>query len=196
MILTEFSMWHIINGNLTGNLVIQSLGNSTVFLWDTTDGTAGNVFVIDTDSSIIWANLTAIGRNTTGGNASNDWGEIDSALQTSNYSDSVNRTFLAGEVPLNLTTFIIYTYTIENVSVANSTNNSVFTTGVMWDRTDDAAGAGHGEYNGTEDIVFATAIKRNQLGKYGNYDFEMRVPSALKSYKQPQSSVTFFVELR
>ncbi|MBS3131731.1 hypothetical protein J4212_04830 [Candidatus Woesearchaeota archaeon] len=192
----SISMWHIINGNLTGNLVIQSLGNSTVFLWDTTDGTAGNVFVIDTDSSIIWANLTAIGRNTTGGNASNDWGEIDSALQTSNYSDSVNRTFLAGEVPLNLTTFIIYTYTIENVSVANSTNNSVFTTGVMWDRTDDAAGAGHGEYNGTEDIVFATAIKRNQLGKYGNYDFEMRVPSALKSYKQPQSSVTFFVELR
>ena len=55
----------------------------------------------------------------------------------------------------------------------------------------------NGEYNGSEDIVFVSEIKRNTQGAYGIYDFELRVPSELKKYKSPDlASVTFYVELR
>ena len=190
-------IWHTVAGNVTGNLLLESIGNRTVFRWDISAATAGNIFVIDTDSSITWTNLTALGRNVSGGNVNNDWEELDRALNTSNasrYPDSINSTFLLNYVPVNLTSFVVFGNTIYNVSVANSTNNSDFITGILWDKSDET---GDGQFNGSEDVVFVTEIRRNQTGRYGNYDFELRVPSLLKRYKGPDlGSVTFYVELR
>ena len=97
-------------------------------------------------------------------------------------------------MPLNVTSFVVFTDTIYNVSIVNSTNNTNFVTGILWDQSDET---GDGQFNGSEDVLFITEIKRNQLGRYGNYDFEIRVPSELKKYKGPDlNSVTFYVELK
>ncbi|MBI3027269.1 hypothetical protein HYY70_04080 [Candidatus Woesearchaeota archaeon] len=190
-------IWHFATGNVTGNLLLRSIGNRTIFSWDITAATTGNLFVVDSDSSITWTNLTALGRNITGQNASNDWEELDRALNTSNsskYLDSINRTFTSNYVPINTTSFIVFARTIYNVSIANSTNSSNFVTGILWDQSDDT---GDGQYNGSEDVAFITEIERNLTGKYGVYDFELRIPSTLKRLKGPElSSVTFYVELR
>jgi hypothetical protein len=190
-------LWHTVAGNITGNLLIQSLGNKTVFSWNVSAATSGNIFVIDSDSSVTWLNLTALGRNITGGNASNDWEELDTALNTTNLTDSINKTFLSNYVPRNLTSFGVLSYIIYNVSIVNSTNTSNFLTGILWDKSDDQTGIGNGEYNGSEDVVFITEIQRNKVGSYGTYDFEIKVPSWLKNLKGPDyNSVTFYVELK
>ena len=69
----NISLYSIISGNISGSLLLESIANSTIFSWEATDATIGTVYVTDTDSSITWTNLTALGRNITGGNASDDW---------------------------------------------------------------------------------------------------------------------------
>ena len=122
--------------------------------------------------------------------------ELDTALESTNLTDSINRTWLRNHVPVNITEFIIFADEIRNISIVNSSNTSIFTTGILWDQSDDAPGVGNGEFNGSEDVVFITGISRAQPGLYGVYDFEVKVPSTLRDYKGPdQNSVTFYVEL-
>ena len=77
---------------------------------------------------------------------------------------------------------------------ANSTNNTNFATGILWDSNDDS----DGEYNETdrEDLVFAAEINKSQQGAYGVYDYELRVPAKLRDYKGPNSeAAAFYVEI-
>ena len=101
------------------------------------------------------------------------------------YPDSINSTFVFEYVANNLSALVVFANSIENVSITNSTNNTNFYTGILWDKSDDS---GDGQFSGSEDIVFVTEIKRNQPGKFGDYDFEMRVPSLLPRYKQPNTT--------
>jgi len=187
---------HFITGNITGALKIQNFANRTIYSWDTSQASSGTILVIDSDSSITWTNLTALGRNITGGNASNDWAELDSAINATNLTDSVNRSYTFNEVPIALSSYILFSRTVSNVSITNSTNSTSFVTGILWDMSDDRPGSGNGQYNGSEDLIFVSQTNRTQLGKYGYYDFEVRVPSRLRQYKGPDmNQLTFYVEL-
>jgi hypothetical protein len=88
----------------------------------------------------------------------------------------------------------IYGQVIGNVPVINSTNTSSFRTGILWDASD----PNNGGYNGTQDLVFLTKANHNQTGKYGLYDYELRVPANLRKYLTPNNanSVTIYVELK
>ena len=191
-------IWSTIVGNVTGNLLLENLANLTIYSWYLNASFNGNLFAVDSDSIITWTNLTALGRNITGGNASNDWQELDNALNTTNYTDSINRTYTKDSVPLNMSSYAIFSSIIDNVSNANSTNSSNFLTGILWDMSDDiGTGPGVGQFNASEDVIFVTQMVGNTIGKYGNYDFEMRIPMQLKKYKEPDfSTVTFYVELK
>ncbi|MEA2038180.1 MAG: Ig-like domain-containing protein, partial [Nanoarchaeota archaeon] len=185
--------WHTVYGENVGDLRITGASNKSIFSWYVSNVSSGNVFATDYDSSITWSNLTAIGRNVSGQNASDDFEEIDVALGSTNFTDSINRTYTSSSNPKNITSFIIFSNTIYNVSIANSTNTSNFVTGILWDMSDDT----NGEYNGTEDIVFVSKINPQALGRYGIYDYEMRVPSELKKYKKTDLGyVAFYVELK
>jgi len=189
--------WHIVYGENVGDLIISDIENLKVFSWYIANSSSGNVFAADYESSIVWANLTAIGINITGSKSTNDFEEIDTALNSTQYGDSVNRSFTSNGGSVGQTSFIVFKNTISNVSIINSTNNSNFVTGILWDKSDDVAGQHDGEYNGTEDLVFVTKINPQKQGKYGVYDFEIRVPSELKKYKKVDIySVVFYVELK
>ena len=122
-----------------------------------------------------------------------DFEEIDTVLNSTGYIDSVNRTYTVNSTSKNTASFIIFTSTIANISIANSTNTSNFITGILWDKSDDT----NSQYNGTQDIVFASKINPDKQGKYGIYDYEIRVPSELKKYKTTNiQSVVFYAELR
>ena len=126
------------------------------------------------DSSVSWRNLTPIGRNTSGAIAFNDFAEIDTALNTTQYFDSVNNTYTSSGSIKASTSYNIFKITKNNIPIVNSTNSSNFITGILWDTSDDL----NGEYNGSEDIVFATKIEegcsfnafmRNMFGRrYAN----------------------------
>ena len=186
------SSWHIIYGQSLGDLVIQDLQNISVFGWHVNISGSGNIFAIDYDSSITWDNMTAIGVDLDGNQQMNDFEEIDATLGSTNFTDSVNSTFTVNSAPRNKTSFVVFSSTITNVSVANSTNNSNFMTGILWDSSD-----GGVEYNTSQDLIFITKINPNKQGAYGMYDYEIRIPSELKKYiSGDQYSIALYVELR
>ena len=186
------SSWHIIYGQSLGDLVIQNLQNISVFGWYVNISGSGNIFAIDYDSSITWSNMTAVGIDLDGNQQMDDFEEIDAALGSTNFTDSVNNTFTIDGAPRNKTSFVVFSSTITNVSVANSTNNTNFMTGILWDSSDGGA-----EYNISQDLIFITKINPNKQGAYGVYDYEIRIPSELKKYiATDQYSVALYVELR
>jgi hypothetical protein len=87
----------------------------------------------------------------------------------------------------------VYGKNISSIPIINSTNTSSFFTGILWDMTDPHPG----EYNGSQDVVFLTSINQQQRGKYGVYDYEIRVPVLLREYREDASeSVSFYAELK
>lgn len=186
-------LWHTVYGNVSGTLLI-SMNSSSLFVWNVTPSSNGNIYVADLDSSFRWVNATPLGINATGSNSSGDFEELDSAFGTSGLSDSVNATFTSSGRPSALTSFVVFNRQVGNVPSANSTNSTDFLTGILWDASDSAAA---GEYNGSQDVVFISNINESLQGKFGVYDFEVRVPSKLRAFKGPDPvSVVFYVELK
>ena len=148
----------------------------------------------DSDSTIGWTNLHPIGRNLSSGIRTDDFKELDDALNMTTFLDSVNNTFTKNNDPILTTSFEVYSTFIDNVSVVNSTNTSSFITGILWDSSD----SNPGEYNGTQDIVFITKINNSRQGGFGTYDYEIKVPANLKKYIIPNidNSLTFYIELK
>jgi hypothetical protein len=183
--------WHYIFGNLSGEFGLGSMLSDYLFLWNLSDANGSNIFAADSDSSINWSSLAALGISAGGSPSPNDFSEIDSALSMSSFSDSVNSTFTSGGNPIKEEIFLIYGRSITDVAVANSTDNENFETGILWDSSD-----GNTEYNGTQDVIFVTRANTGASGKYGIYDYELRVPSNLKGYKGSTPSVSLYIEIK
>ncbi|MFH1850207.1 MAG: Ig-like domain-containing protein [archaeon] len=186
------SSWSLVYGNVTGNFTVRDFNNNTILSWSATlfDG---NTYAADSESSIRWSNISALGVDVGGSAAADDFEDLDRKLNTTGYADSVNSTYTYGGSPMQTITLLVINNNIDDVPVANSSGSTSFTTGILWDASDDLTDS---EYNGSEDVLFVSRINRTKQGQYGIADFEMRVPSRLKSYYQDDvPMVEFFVEL-
>jgi hypothetical protein len=155
-----------------------------------------NLYVADIDTAIHWLRLNASGKNATGGNSSSDFSNIDMFLNMTGYSDSVVNTYTTAGQPNIFKTFSVFGRNISEVAVANSTNNSNFVTGILWDTYNDTNGA-YDVGGEKEPIVFLTESNRGQQGAYGTYDYEIRIPARLRSYYGPDSiQVVFYTEIQ
>ncbi|HOC96862.1 MAG TPA: hypothetical protein PKJ54_01110, partial [Candidatus Pacearchaeota archaeon] len=143
----------------------------------------GSIFVADSESDINWLSLKPIGRKKDGQKSSEDFLEIDEILGMTFFEDSVSNVFSENQEPKETRDMIIYQKEIKNVPIINSTENSDFITGLLWDSSDDSY---NGEFDSEdkEDIVFVTPIIKNSPGKYGIYDYEIRIPSKLREYNK------------
>ncbi len=183
--------WHVYYGNASGKVVLSTVENLSEIAWNSSSG--GNIFVVETGADVSWTSLQAIGINTSNLTANNDFAEIDNAMNMSTANDSVYKLYTNNGVPKLKISFVIYGVNITNVSIANSTNTSNFITGILWDYSD----PNNGEYNGTQDLVFITKVNVQSQGKYGVYDYEIRVPARLREYKESiYNSVSFYIELK
>ena len=177
--------WNIYYGQATGSLVISDSGGSNFTTWLPTE-MDGNVYALDKDSSIDFSALKPL-------NGTDDFVEADEALNMSGFDDSVSALFDVdgnGGADSN-STFVVWGRSMTDVPTVNSINNSNFITGVLWD-----SGDGGSEYNGTQDLVFITEIEDDLVGAYGTYDYEMRVPAGLRSWKSGNELIEFYMELR
>jgi hypothetical protein len=191
------SMWTIFLGNVTGYLVMGTADNRTLLKWGVTDTTNSNIYITDTDSNPTFNSLVALGRNTTGAYMSNDFTEFDSALNTTNYPDSINLTFTSGGNPIQTQAFTIFGVTINDVPIVESTNTTTFVTGILWDSSDDTNNNHQFDNTSKEDIVLVTVVNQSKYGKYGFYDYEIKVPARLDNYKGPDSqNVALYTELK
>ncbi|MFH1641753.1 MAG: hypothetical protein ABIC04_02545 [Nanoarchaeota archaeon] len=186
--------YQIFYGNISVSIILSTIADNSVYMWFNQSDVTGNVFVIDSDSSIDWTNLSALGINVTGKNSTRDFDELDYSLNLTELADSINRSYTFHGNPKKFDSFTIYSLDIDNVPIINSTNTSNFVTGILWDQSD----FNTGEYNGSQDIAFVTRINSNNFGKYGIYDYEVKIPANLRNYIKPnnENSVTLYSELK
>ncbi len=190
-----FPLWAFYFGQILGNLTLRTPANRTLFYWQFTNFT-GNIFVADADSQINWLSLFPIGiKNDSVTIAANDFNETDLVLNiTETRNDSIMDLFSSnGTHALNFSSFNIFGRLLNNASVAQSTNTSNYLTSMLWDMSDST----DTEFNLTEreDLVFVSQILVNKTTINGTYDYEIRVPSKLNTYKGTTEAVAFYAQL-
>jgi CARDB protein len=181
--------WQDIYGNMSLDKILGGEDKNMSF-WGGEESFAGNIFVADSESDVEWDNLQAIGRTKAGLVSSNDFSEIDSILEMGSYNDSIYETFSVSE----LDNFSVFQRDIANVSYVNSSANGNFVTGILWDMGDSS----DSEYDSGEgeDVVFVAKVNRGKVGSYGVYDYEISIPSKLRSYDvADESSVYLYYDL-
>ena len=179
------SAWEILYGNYSYNLKLGSYNNDTYMNWTPTTP-RGNLYYYDYDSSFYPFNLRPL-------NQSGDIAQADSALGLTGFNDSLVRLFdrnLDGLAD-DFITVEISGSDIENIPIINSTSGSDFITGILYDSADGAGG-----YDGSQDLIFISVINASASGKYGTYDYEVRVPAKLDELKAGADLVTRLDELK
>jgi len=168
--------WQEFYGNISGDKILSSSFSFNMSAWFNESSFGGNIFVSDSESDINWFALQAIGRAVDNSTASNDFSDIDDLLGMNFFKDSVSDIFQNK----TYSSFVVNKRTISNVPVVNSTFNSDFVTGVLWDMDDDI----DGEFSQAdkEDLVFVTNVQMGNQGAYGNYDYELKIPVRLREY--------------
>ena len=186
------STWEYVLGRSNDTLVMADNSSIDIFAWAYSNSTGSNIYVADTDNNINWYSLKAIGMNMSNQTSMSDFPTIDTMLSSTNYSDSVNNTYTTSGSINMVTSFTVYGRSILQVPITNSTNNSNFMTGMLWDYSD----ANPGRYNGSQDLIFTTMMNKGLSGYNGTSDFEIRVPAKLRSYKGSVDTVSLYIELR
>jgi hypothetical protein len=191
--------WHFFYGEVItlSDVVLADSGSDKLVNWSPDGFNTGNVYVTDYDSYISWNNLKAIGKGKNDSDSSSDFLEIDSILNSSVYEDSVYDIYTNLGVIKEKRNLLLFNKLIQEIPVINSTNNSNFITGILWDYSDDTNGT-NGEFDSAdkEDLIFVAPVNKHALGTYGTYDYEVRVPAKLREYKTTNTkSASFYVEI-
>lgn len=181
------SSWQIYFGNTMPGAVLGA-NTSALIIWNTSNQM--NMLFVEDGTVFDWSSLQALGKDTNNNSASNDFLQADTELNLTGYPDSIYDIFTNSGTPKKTDGFTINNISIQNVPVANSTNNSNFETGILWDYSD-----GGSEYNGTQDLIFVTKTNNDQQGGYGIYDYEVRVPATLSDYKLGAGSISIYTEI-
>jgi hypothetical protein len=180
----SINSWQEIYGNASIDKIV---GNniSNMKKWFNESYITGNIFAADSECSINWLSLQAIGRLKNGGISTDDFLEIDDLLNTKEFNDSISNVFSDNQIPKQTSNLIIHQKEIQEVPIINSTNNSNFVTGILWDSSDDT----NGEFDlaDKEDLVFVAPINKQKEGAYGIYDYELKIPAKLREYNSLDS---------
>jgi len=188
------STWHTFYGHVTGNISLEGAGNETLYRWNVVN-VSGNVYVADADSTITWTKLYALGKMSNGSNGTTDFKDADTALGI-NAADNISIVYTDdnGNTARNTTTFNVFKKVVYYVPIDESTNNTNFWSGILWDSSDST----DNEFNATEeeDLIFVVEINENAQGKYDMCDYEIKIPYKLQEYKDSTDMLYLYLELR
>ena len=190
----NYSHWHIFYGNVSGNVTIGN-DNSILFSWNE-NKKVGNVYATDADSSISWGDVFALGRNMSNSEKIDDFTDVDINLQLEKFNNITYYWLNSSNKPYNTTNSSIYSNNVSYVPLVNSTNNSNFLTGILWDSSDDIDGDGGYDQTDKEDLIFVSIVNNGTTGRYGTYDFEIKIPANLTRYKGSNDYIDFYLEIR
>jgi hypothetical protein len=180
--------WHFYYGNISSRIALTTSQQKDQYSWD--DQETANLYIVETGSQIGWHTLQALGRDINNQPVFNDFHEADISLSLDGFSDSINNSFTLNYQPVKTVSLSVYNQIIENVPVINSTNIPEFFTGILWDTSD-----GGTEYDGSQDLVFVTRKELPLQGRFGTYEYEIKVPATLKNHKLSSGTVSFYIEI-
>lgn len=181
-------IWHYFYGDVNGSLLLSPDGADIFYNW-TWKGQKGKVYAMNGNTTIEWVNLTALGRTTAGTPSNGDFVELDTLMGYSAEQDNINITYSTdGSTPKETKNMTLQKHFVPYVPQANSSVfNNNFSTGIAWD-----ASQGGPQFNTTlnQDVVFVT-----EMNTSAPYDYEMRIPANLSTYKGTSGVVEFWLEL-
>ena len=192
------SLWAIVYGNITGKIYLGD--NSYTFHQWQWNGTNATIYAFNSDITVNWSSLLAVGKKTDNSSASNDFVDADYIINSTYDVENINRTYsIDGSQAKNTSTFYVSGRRIDNVPIMPSTECSTnlsdcFTTGILWDSSSDT----NGELDQVdkENIIFISNMLRNHSCTYANTcDYEMRIPGTLDDYTGTSGTITLYVEL-
>ncbi|MEM2139166.1 MAG: hypothetical protein QXM96_03355, partial [Candidatus Woesearchaeota archaeon] len=178
--------WQFYYGNISSKVFLGA-NESEKYSWDAYS--EAYLYIVETNTIVDWNNLQALGKDRFNNSEFNDFNEADINLSMQNFIDSINNTFTQNYQPKKLVNLTIFGKKINNIPIINSTNNSNFITGLLWDMTNS------NNYNGSQNLIFFTNKSIAKQGKFGLYEYEIRIPANLKNYKLNSGSVTFYTEI-
>jgi len=187
-------MYQYYHGNITVNLLLGTSNNSAFFNVFNITNFRGNVFVADADSVFSFTDLQALGRNKNNDSVINDFTDADINMNTTGFVDSLNAVWTNGtNTPLMTGEFeITPKLTIYNVPIVYSSNNTNFTTGILWDTADDLSSNFQYDIVDKEDLVFVTSFDTAKTKNGEGYLYEIKVPARLRSYKGTTDKVALY----
>ena len=98
--------YQVFYGNITLEILLANSDNLSITGWFNQSTYEGNLFVVDSDSSINWVNITALGRNVQGETALDDFEELDVGLRLNKSTDSINATYTFNDDVVQLKEFV------------------------------------------------------------------------------------------
>ena len=183
---------------------ITALGIGFDSLFET-ENAGCNLLVTDTDGNVDFSSLQAIGRREGGIPALNDFIDLDTVLNMTHFEDSIVVEWTRfGEVPLpafkliprERIPFTVFGQNILNVPIINSTNTTTFRTGILCDTSDNTQVFNRQfDLSDKEDLIFISKINQSKQGKFGVYDYEIKVPALLRDYKSGSSTIDLFIDI-
>ncbi len=192
----SYVLWFNLCGNVGGNIRLSD-GVNDLMTWAWQTG-AGNVYAVDSDSSIDWMALRPIGYDLNGNVSSFDLEDISTNLYMSPGYNFTNVYDLNGSV----SSFSVFGREVQNVPVVNSSDkegpleDADFVTGVLWDSSDDS---GDLEYDTTdkEDLVFITNINPDKSSPVctSPHDYEFVLPANFGSHEGNNDRISLYLEL-
>ncbi|MFB6099730.1 MAG: CARDB domain-containing protein [Candidatus Nanohalobium sp.] len=153
--------YQILYGESNSSLVLGA-GNREIYSWNPGES-QGNLFFYDADASFDYGDLEPVN--------SSDLVELDEALRMRGHNDSIQELWDDnGDGSIDRFESMKVGDRTLSVPVTNTTADSPFDTGILYD-----SGDGTG-FDGSQDLVFVTELKFERTGKYGTYDYEVRLP--------------------
>jgi hypothetical protein len=156
-------------------------GSRDIYRWDPQQD-QGLLFFSDVDSNFEYSNLEPVNGS--------DLIELDNALKLRGHNDSTQELWdRDGDGEIDRTeSWEVGDRTVQ-VPVTNSTENSPFDTGILYDSGDGTP------YIGSQDLVFVTKLDPDTTGSFGTYDYEARIPFSLRELRAEDDLVDIDLQL-
>lgn len=123
-------------------------------------------------------------------NGSNDLQEADEALNMTGHHDSLQKQFDSdSDGEIDNTACMRVVSELCGIPVINSTETRSFRTGLLYDSENSKP------FNGSQEVVIVSEVNNSKKGKYGTYDYEVRIPFALDEQEPATNSVSITGEI-
>ena len=175
--INDVSSYNIFYGGNDVTVKLDSDKGYRMLSWGT-EKNDGNIYFADADAYYSFGDLKPV-------NQSGDFQEVDEAINLKGHNDSIQKSYSLTQTRC----FNITGSNVCDVPTVNSTVTESFKTGILYDSSD-----GEG-FDGGQDIVFIANTNSSKTGKYGEYDYEARIPSSLGEQKAGTDNIDVFTEI-
>jgi hypothetical protein len=178
----EIPSYQVLNGRTVSDMILG--GNDQKLISWSAEDFNGTIFALDAENTFSIDKLKPL-------NGSDDLGQADEALSLLGHNDSLQELYdTDGDGEPDSTECVpVSGEDLCEIPMVNSTNTSSFQTGITYQK--DQVG-----FDGSQPLVFLTEVNQSKQGKYGVYDYELKVPSTLGSQEGSSGEVNLYMEIR